>query len=311
MRIAVFAYHQIGYECLNVLIEAGEEVVAVVTHEDDPREEVWFPSVARLARMHELSVYAPSNPNTPDFIGLVRRLAPDLILSIYYRRLLYKELLAIPPLGGINLHGSLLPKYRGRAPINWVLVNGETETGVTLHYMVEEADAGDIVAQRAVPIDEQDTALDLYKKIIAAGAELLRETFPLIKEGRAPRIPQDSSRATKFGGRRPEDGKILWDSPARSVYNLIRAVTHPYPGAFTYFGGRKLFVWHARALPGAANHKGLPGSVETVEKGNGIWVKTGDGSLLLTRTQFEGEEEMPADELAARYGISVGAKLDL
>ena len=311
MRIAVFAYHQIGYECLNVLIEAGEEVVAVVTHEDDPREEVWFPSVARLARMHELSVYAPSNPNTPDFIGLVRRLAPDLILSIYYRRLLYKELLAIPPLGGINLHGSLLPKYRGRAPINWVLVNGETETGVTLHYMVEEADAGDIVAQRAVPIDEQDTALDLYKKIIVAGAELLRETFPLIKEGRAPRIPQDSSRATKFGGRRPEDGKILWDSPARSVYNLIRAVTHPYPGAFTYFGGRKLFVWHARALPGAANHKGLPGSVEAVEKGNGIWVKTGDGSLLLTRTQFEGEEEMPADELAARYGISVGAKLDL
>ncbi|MBI2089522.1 MAG: formyltransferase [Deltaproteobacteria bacterium] len=317
MRIAVFAYHDVGYECLKVLLDLKENIVAVVTHEDDPEEAIWFRSVAELARAHRISVYTPQKPNAPEFVGLMHILSPDLILSFYYRRLLSKDLLEIPRLGGINLHGSLLPKYRGRAPVNWAIINGEAETGVTLHYMIEEADAGDIVAQRAVAIEERDTALDLYKKIIAASAELLRETFPLIKEGKAPRMPQDSRQATKFGGRRPEDGRILWDSPARAVYNLIRAVTHPYPGAFTYFGGRKLFVWQATVSGAwskgsrqkATGHRADPGTVEAAEKGKGIWVRTGDGSLLLARTQLEGEEEAPADKLAARCGITAGTRL--
>lgn len=310
MKIAVFAYHRIGYECLNVLIEAGEEVVAVVTHEDDPREEVWFPSVARLARMRGLPVYTPSNPNTPDFIGLVRRLEPDLILSFYYRRLLSKELLAIPRLGGINLHGSLLPKYRGRAPVNWVLVNGEAETGVTLHYMVEEADAGDIISQRRVPIEAEDTALDLFGKITVAGRELLRETLPLIKGGTAPRIPQDHSRASTFGRRHPEDGRIVWEQPARAIYNLIRAVTHPFPGAFTFYEGRKLYLW-AAALPDSNSFGAgrLPGTVEGEEIGRGMVVRAGDGCLVVTRAQLEGEEEMAGDEIMRRCGIRVGARI--
>jgi len=214
MKIAVFAYHSVGYECLKVLLEAGDQVVAVVTHEDDPNEEIWFPSVAELARKRRLPVYTPSNPNLPAFVELIRSQAPDLVFSFYYRRLLARELLVIPRLGAINLHGSLLPKYRGRSPVNWVLVNGERETGVTLHYMVERADAGDIIAQRRVPIDLQDTALSLFRKITAAAAELLRETLPLIKSGIAPRIPQDAGQATKFGGRHPEDGKIAWEAPA-------------------------------------------------------------------------------------------------
>src|SRR3990172_9391116 len=311
MKIAVFAYHDVGYECLKVLIDSKEETVTVVTHEDDPKEEIWFQSVAELARQHRLPVYTPSSPNTPAFVDLIGRLAPDLIFSFYYRRILLRELLAIPRLGGINLHGSLLPKYRGRSPVNWVLVNGERETGVTLHYMVERADAGDIIAQRRVPIDLQDTALSLFRKITAAAAGLLGETLPLIKSGTAPRISQDSSQATEFGGRRPEDEKIAWEAPALSIYNLIRAVTHPYPGAFTFHNGRKLYIW-AAGMNGQeiGNAKVvLPGAIERVVKGKGITVSTGAGSLLVTRAQFEGEEEVTADWLTEHYKILVGTRL--
>ncbi|MEK7378676.1 MAG: formyltransferase, partial [Candidatus Binatota bacterium] len=288
VKVAVFAYHDIGYECLRVLIDSKEETVAVVTHEDDPKEEIWFQSVAELARQHHLPVYTPSSPNTPGFIDLIRKLAPDIILSFYYRRILSRELLAIPRLGAINLHGSLLPKYRGRSPVNWVLVNGENETGVTLHYMVEKADAGDIIAQRRVLIDREDTALSLFRKMTVAAAKLLKETYPLIKAGTAPRTPQDSQSASTFGGRRPEDGKITWESPAFSIYNLIRAVTHPYPGAFTFHNGRKLYIW-AATLNGQANfaeeRSETPGTIEAVKRGRGMVVSTGDGSLLVTRAQ--------------------------
>jgi len=330
MRVAVFGYHDIGYECLKVLVEGNEDIVAVVTHEDDPNEEIWFRSVAELARRHHLPLHVPASPNTPAFIDLMRRAAPDLILSFYYRRLLSKELLAIPRLGGINLHGSLLPKYRGRCPVNWVLINGESETGVTLHYMVEKADAGDIIAQRPVPIDMEDTALTLYRKLTTAATELFRETLPLIKAGRAPRIPQDSGSATTFGGRRPENGKINWEWEAPAIYNLVRAVTHPYPGAFTFHEGRKLYLWAASlnhrpstarlssvevSLPKSIDRrpsereKALPGTVEAVEKGKGMLVATGKGSLLVTRAQFEGEDEVSADKYMGNQMISLGSKL--
>ena len=317
MKIAVFAYHDIGYECLRVLIDSKEETVAVVTHEDDPKEEIWFQSVAKLSRQHRLPVYTPSSPNTPGFIDLMRKLAPDLILSFYYRKILSRELLAIPRLGAINLHGSLLPKYRGRSPVNWVLVNGESETGVTLHYMVEKADAGDIIAQRRVLIDREDTALSLFRKMTVAAAKLLKETYPLIKAGTAPRTPQDSQLVSTFGGRRPEDGKITWESPAFSIYNLIRAVTHPYPGAFTFHNGRKLYIWGSMVNSQSSIVIGqsstvngtAPGTIQGVEKDKGVLVSTEEGRLLLTRVQFEGEEEMQGDTLIGCYEIAVGTKL--
>ncbi len=312
MKIAVFAYHDIGYECLKVLMDSGDEIVAVVTHEDDPKEEIWFRSVAELAKAHHLPVYTPSSPNTPAFMDLIRKFAPDLIFSFYYRRLLARELLAIPRLGGINLHGSLLPKYRGRSPVNWVLINGESETGVTLHYMVEKADAGDIVAQRSVPIDMEDSALSLFHKLTKAAVQLLKESYPQIRAGTAPRIPQDSQLATIFGGRRPEDGEIKWEGSALAVYNLVRAVTHPYPGAFTFRNGKKLFLWSA-TLDGQPIHvtkeSQPPGTIVAVEKGKGIVVSTGQGLLLATRVQFEGEGKLAADVFAERHKILVGARL--
>ncbi|MCZ6563812.1 MAG: formyltransferase [Deltaproteobacteria bacterium] len=310
MKIAVFAYHDIGYECLKTLIEWNEEVVGVVTHEDNPDEEIWFRSVAELARSHGLPVFTPVNPNTSNFVNRIGGMEPDLILSFYYRRLLSKELLAIPRLGGINLHGSLLPRYRGRCPVNWVLINGESGTGVTLHYMVAKADAGDIIAQKQVSIDIEDTALSLFHKLTAAAIQLLRETYPLIKAGSAQRIPQDSRQATSFGGRRPEDGKISWESSSLAIHNLIRAVTHPYPGAFTFHTRRKLYLWRSNFnhQPSVENGR-PPGFIESLDKDNGMIVSTGNGSLLVTRVQFEGEEEVAANELVERQRISLGMKL--
>jgi len=310
MRVVVFAYHEIGYECLKALMDWEEDIAAVVTHEDDPDEEVWFRSVAGLARSHGLSVHQPRNPNAPVFVQIMRRLSPELILSFYYRNLLGKELLSIPRLGGINLHGSLLPKYRGRNPVNWALVNGETETGVTLHYMVEKADAGDILAQRAVPIDITDTALSLFRKLTAAALDLFTATYPMIREGRAPRIRQDAGLATKFTGRKPEDGWVRWEMPAFSSYNLIRAVTHPYPGAFTFWRGKKLFLWEAAWDPeAAAGNRGLPGRVEAVDRGKGVIVATGEGTLRVTRMQYQGREEMDAALAVEELGIRVGSLL--
>jgi methionyl-tRNA formyltransferase len=307
MKIAVFAYHDIGYECLDSLIQAGAEIVTVVTHDDDPNEEIWFRSVAQLARQHGLPVEAPENPNGPDFVERIRRAAPEIIFSFYYRRLLSGELLGIPRCGAFNLHGSLLPRYRGRAPVNWVLVNGETETGVTLHYMVEKADAGDIVAQKRVPIALDDTALTLYRKLTRAARSLMEETYPLLIAGTAPRTPQDHRSATKFGGRRPEDGKIDWNRPALAVYDLVRAVTHPYPGAFTFSGGRKLFIWQA-AIDDRAAATAKPGAVLSIDA-HGIRIATGEGSLLIKSLQLEGDAEFPANAFAEKYSLRVAERL--
>lgn len=303
-----FGYHTFGARCLERLLATGDTIAAVVTHADDPRETIWFESVSDTARGHGLPVYTPTSPNTAEFVGLIRSLRPDLFVSVWYRRLLSPELLAIPGLGAVNLHGSLLPRYRGRSALNWVLVNGEERTGVTLHYMVAAADAGDIIAQEAMAIDPEDTALTLYDRLVKVGTELLDRSYPAIRAGTAPRHPQDPALATLFGRRRPEDGRVSWRRPAPELYNLIRAVTHPFPGAFATFGGRRLFVWGARVEPEA--HHGEPGEVIAVRPSAGIVVATGAGGLLLIRVALEGEAEVAADEFAARHGLRAGDRLE-
>ncbi|MEW6388738.1 MAG: formyltransferase, partial [Thermodesulfobacteriota bacterium] len=300
MRLIFMGYHNIGHICLEGLIELcrelGDEIVAVVTHADNPQENIWFASVRELAFRNFLPVYQPENPNDPAFVEVLRRLEPDFLFSCYYRYMLKKPLLDLPRLGALNLHGSLLPRYRGRVPINWVLVHGETETGVTLHYMEEKADRGDMVGQKRVPIVEEDTAYTLFGKMTAAAGELIRDTYPLLRSGMAPRVPQDQSQASYFGGRRPEDGQIDWRQPALKIYNLVRAVTHPYPGAFTYLNGKKLFIWWGRPL--AAPAAAPPGRIVGVLLGEGLLVATGDGQLLLTQAQWEGEVEFLGPVLA-------------
>ena len=302
MRIIFMGYHNIGYACLKALIElgrgVGDEIAAVVTHADDPKEEVWFASVAKLAFENYLPVYQPADPNAPAFVAAMQALQPDWLFSCYYRHMLKQPLLNLPRLGALNLHGSLLPRYRGRCPLNWVLVHGETETGVTLHYMVAKADQGDIVGQERVPITFGDTAFTLFAKMTTAAGQLFRETYPRLRSGQAPRRPQDHAQASCFGGRRPEDGKIDWRQPATGIYNLMRAVTHPYPGAFTTLVGRKLFIWNGRPLAAPVSAPDPPGRITNALPGEGLVVATGSGDFLITQAQWEGEPEFLGPVLA-------------
>ena len=307
-RWVVFAYHTFGARALEALLAREEEIVAVVTHRDDPAEGDWFESVADIARAHRLPLFAPPSPNVPALAGTLAALAPDLILSVWYRRLLGPDLLALPRIAALNLHGSLLPAYRGRAPVNWVLVNGERQTGVTLHHMTHEADAGDIVAQTPIDIDPDDTALSLYQRLIKVGVELLMDVYPRVLAGTAPRIPQDPARASWFGRRRPEDGRVRWEWPAERIANMIRAVTHPFPGAFVGDGGERLFLWAGR-VDRSSGTAAPPGTLLDVRPGQGIAVATGTGSLLLTRIQHASVEEAPADLWALRQGLRPGAAL--
>lgn len=302
MRIIFMGYHNIGYVCLEALIElcrgVGDEMVAVVTQADDPEEEIWFASVRDLAFEHYLPVYQPRDPNDPAFVAAMQALQPDFLFSCYYRHMLKQPLLDLPRLGALNLHGSLLPRYRGRCPVNWVLVNSESETGVTLHYMEAKADRGDIVAQTAVPITPEDTAVTLFARMTVAAGQLFRDIYPRLRRGQAPRLPQDHRRASYFGGRGPADGRIDWQRPATAIYNLMRAVTHPYPGAFTSFGGKKLFIWNGRPLASPAAAADVPGQVTGRLPGEGLLVATGDGHFLITQAQWEGEPEFLGPVLA-------------
>lgn len=307
MRIVCLAYQIIGHAALRYFLEeSGDEVVALITHEDSPGEEVWWPSAPDLAAEYGVPVYSPDDINAPESVELLAHLSPDFLISAWYRQLLKQQALATASRGGLNLHGSLLPRYRGRAPVNWVLVNGETETGMTLHYMVPRADAGDVVGQVRVPISEGDTALSLYHRLAAATVEVLRGTWPAVASGQAARMPQDESQATYVGRRTPRDGLFRWDWPARRIHNLVRAVTHPYPGAF--FEGRRgaVFVWAAEPIeaPTAA----APGTVTSVAH-DALVVATGSGSLRVLSAQVAGDEELDGAAFARRYGLGPGAAL--
>ena len=282
---------------MEALLAMGAPIVALFTHRDGPHEEIWWRSCAELARAHGIPVHSPERLDDHARM-LVHDYAPDVIYSAYYRSLIPPSVLAVARLGAYNLHGSLLPKYRGRAPVNWMLVNGEREGGVTLHHMVARADAGDIVAQRAVAIADADTALTLYRKLTPLSAALIREYHPPIVAGCAPRRPQDLSLGSYYGRRRPEDGRIDWQWPARRIFNLVRAVTHPYPGAFCFADGQKLFVWEARVAAEAGRDK-PPGTIVALRHDEAAEVAAGDGRLLITRGQFEHQAENPAARVLA------------
>jgi len=295
----VFAYQEMGYECLRMLFELGAPIKALFTHEDNPEEEIWWHSCADLARARSTPVFTDDKVNQ----GLVNRIAtikPAIIYSFYYRHLLSDSILNLAPRGAFNLHGSLLPAYRGRAPVNWVLVNGESKTGVTLHHMVAQADAGDIVAQREIPIDDSDTALSLYRKMVPAGADLIRRMHPLIAAGSAPRSPQNLAQGSYFGRRRPEDGRIDWNWPARRVFNLVRGVTHPYPGAFCFADGRKLLVWSA-AISAEYGNQAAPGTVIRRTR-DSIEVACGAGAVRLLKVEFERKAEGAAGDILDGIG---------
>lgn len=259
--IIAFAYSDVGHACLQLLVKRRCNVIAVFTHEDNPNETHWFPSVSKLAQEHGIPTFKPDRFTRAEHEPLIReRLRPALIFSFYYRNLLPQWLLDIPHMGAFNLHGSYLPKYRGRAPVNWAVLHGERSTGATLHHMVKAPDAGDIVDQESVPIGNDDTAIEVMQRVRDAGIAVLDRQLDALLAGTAPRIPQDHSLATYYGGRRPEDGRIDWGQPARNIHNLVRAVTRPYPGAFSdeLFSGERAFVWQTRVCE---DRSGQPGEI--------------------------------------------------
>jgi methionyl-tRNA formyltransferase len=307
-RSVVFAYSSIGYECLAELLARGVEIAAVFTHQDDPEEEKWFRSVRALAEENHLPLYDPAKLRE-DEVRLVRELRPDLIFSFSYRIVIPVSILESASLGAFNIHGALLPRYRGRACVNWAVLNGEKETGVTLHHMTERVDEGRIVDQEVVPIGDDDTAHDVFKKMIPAARRMLHRSLPAILEGAAPGYQQDESQATYFGRRRPEDGLIDWSKPARDIHNLVRAVTHPFPGAFTYLDGRKLFVWrtrpHSQSRPRFKEGCITPG---VVVFSSPLKVSTGIGVLEIEQAQWSDGKESKGDELRLPVGVTLTGK---
>ena len=231
-RAVVFAYHNVGVRCLKVLLAHGVDVALVVTHADNPNETIWFDSVAATAAQYGIPVVVPADPNSAEFIAQLAGIRPDFLFSFYFRQMLKPALLATAARGAYNMHGSLLPKYRGRVPVNWAVLHGERETGATLHRMVEKPDAGEIVAQQAVPILPDDSAHEVFGKVTLAAEMALNRVLPQLIAGSAPHVMPDLKSGSYFGGRKPEDGRIDWSQSAQQIHNLVRAVAPPYPGAY-------------------------------------------------------------------------------
>lgn len=294
--IVVFAYSEVGYACLDVLLSGGHDVRALFTHEDGPGEEIWFRSCAALARRHGVPVHTVEATGPGDEVEqTIRAIAPDLILSAYYRRMIPMRILSLARLGAFNMHGSLLPKYRGRAPLNWAILNGETEVGVTLHVMTGSADAGDIVGQQVIGVGAAETAGEVAPRLAEAAAGLLASLISGLEAGTAPRFPQNEADATKFGGRTPEDGRIDWHKSASQIFNLVRAVSVPFPGAFTNVDGHKLVLWKVVPVAGESSAAGRsqPGEVLSTQP---PVIAAGEGAVEVLAATLD--DAAPADTIA-------------
>lgn len=289
-RILFFGYSEVGHDCLELLIQRCGNVIALITHPDHPDEKIWFKTPAMAAIKHNIPVFTADSVNTPEWRARIREMKPDLILSVYYRHLIGRTILDMAPLGAFNMHGSLLPKYRGRAPINWAVLHGEPRIGMTLHRMVKRTDAGDIIDQESIAITPTDTAEQAFRKALPCATAILTRQLDHLLDGTTTGTPQDESQATTFGGRTPEDGRIDWSRSTTEIFNLIRAVTDPYPGAFTDLNGARLMVWWAEPVPLTG---GPPGTILST---NPLVVTTGDGALHLTRTEWRGTLTPPIAE---------------
>jgi methionyl-tRNA formyltransferase len=250
MKILVFGYHQIGYLCLQELLKTKENVIGLFTYKADPKENIWFKTPDLLAKKYKIPIYYDADLNSDKIKQLItQKLQPDLIFSFYFREKIPTYIIEYPKLRAFNLHGSYLPYYRGAAPLNWALVNGEKFTGASIHYLSDQFDTGAILDRTKIKITKDDDINSLYAKFHTVGLEIFRKNLKKIKSGKINTIEQDSSNATYFPKRKPEDGLIRWDSQtSEQIYNLIRAVTYPYPGAFTYFQMLKFIFWRAKVV---------------------------------------------------------------
>ncbi|MDI9568180.1 MAG: methionyl-tRNA formyltransferase [Bacillota bacterium] len=306
MRILFMGTPEFALISLEKLIEAGEEVVGVITQPDRPRgrgRRVTASPVKAFAQEKAIPVYQPERLKGGEVLEKLAGFAPDLIVVVAYGKILPREVLELPPLGCINVHASLLPRYRGAAPIHWAIIRGEGVTGVTTMYIDEGMDTGDIILQEEVPILPEDNAGTLHDKLAHAGARLLLDTVARIKAGTAPRIPQPEEGVSYAPPLERTDEILDWNRPARQLWFQVRGL-NPWPGAMTYWQGEILKVWEVSPLKGDGD--AAPGEIIAVDKQEGILVGTGKGLLRLEVVQPAGKRRMTASDFARGYGVKEG-----
>jgi methionyl-tRNA formyltransferase len=286
-RVVVFAYSEVGVRCLKALVCQGIDVALVVTHKDNTNENVFFDSVADLAADYGLPTIMPASASEPAVIAQLQAIAPDFIFSFYYRHMIAPQVLSIAKRGALNMHGSLLPKYRGRAPTNWAVLRGETETGATLHYMVEKPDAGDIVDQMAVPILHDDDAYEVFKKVTVAAEIVLLRSLPKLIAGTAARTPLSPIPGHYFSARKPDDGRLICAAGIDAVHNLVRAVAPPYPGAFIDTPVGRLFIHRTRIVKPGNGSASVVNATLIVRNGTLVLAFSNGGELVILNSEID------------------------
>lgn len=305
LRLVLFGDGLWAQRGLERVLTEGYTVVGVVL-----RRKPTHPDLRAVAERAGIRVFQPARVNAPEFVETLKALDPDLGVSVAYDQIFRRRLLELPRLGMVNFHAGRLPYYRGRNVINWAIINGERELGITAHFVNEGIDTGEIILQKLLPILWEDTYAEVLAKAVEAIPELMSETLALIARGQAPRKPQPLSGGTYFGGRVEGDEWIDWSDTSLNIYNKVRAITRPGPGARTLLEGRQVIVWRAHYDPTWPRYTATPGEVVGRLKGRGVIVKTGDSTLLLTSTQVEGGEEgVPDFPIGTRFGLNLLAEV--
>lgn len=308
MRVLFMGTPDLAACVLKRIIEDGHEVIGVVTQPDKQKgrgKAMSCPPVKEMAISYHLNVYQPIKVREAQYIEMIRKMNPEVIVVAAFGQILPKELLEIPKYGCINVHTSLLPKYRGAAPIQYCIINGEKETGVTIMHMDTSIDTGDIILQEKIKLSEKETGGSLHDKLAVLGADLLVKVLHQLENGTADRIKQEEDKATYVKVIQKEMGKIDFTRPAVEIERLIRGL-NPWPSAYTSLEGKTLKLWSADVE--ASDHKAEPGEVIEVRK-DAIAVMTGEGLLVLRELQLEGKKRMPADAFLRGYQLKVGTKL--
>lgn len=285
MKVVFFGNHDVGIAALDTLVRYAD-VVGVVAHPIDPEEGVRYASLFDFASKNNLNIIRGAGKDT-SVLEFVRGLCPDLIWVTDYRYILPSHLFSLAKFGAINLHPSLLPRYRGRASVNWAILNGETEVGLTAHFIDEGVDTGDIITQLAIKLDRDQDVGDVLTALIPTYRKITRDVLSFFASGIVPRRVQDHSKGSLFPARNPEDGRIDWSQSAENIRNLVRAVSHPYPGAFSESPYGKIFIWKACIADKSNVDVDQPGAVVGLSEKNNPTIQCGDGLLEIVDFTLE------------------------
>ena len=308
MKVVFMGTPDFAVPCLQAIIDEGHEVLAVVTQPDKPKgrgKKMSMPPVKELALKYDIKVYQPQRVKTDEFVNILKDINPDIMVVVAFGQILSKDILDIPKYGCINVHASLLPKYRGAAPINWVIINGEKTTGVTTMYMDVGLDTGDMILKKEMNIEIDETAGELHDKMMYVGADVLKDTLKLIESKSAPREKQDDNESSYAPIMDKNLGNIDWSKKSEEIYNLIRG-TNPWPSAYTKYNNETMKIWKSEILDKKSNTN--PGTILNVDK-KGIEVATGDSVLLLKEIQMPGKRRMSVEDYIKGNDININSVL--